>query len=73
MNLIAAVDKNWGIGIDGRLLVSIPKDQKLFRDETLGKVIVMGRKTFESLPASQPLYGRTNIIFAHTDETHSRD
>ena len=45
MNLIVAADKNWAIGNRGRLLVTIPEDQKLFRQETLGKVIVMGRKT----------------------------
>ena len=48
MKLIAAVDKNWAIGNKGQLLVSIPQDQKMFRDETMGKVIVMGRKTLES-------------------------
>ena len=47
MNLIAAVDKNWAIGRRGQLLVSIPGDQQLFRQETVGKVIVMGRKTLE--------------------------
>ena len=41
MNIIVAVDKNWAIGKDNHLLVSIPKDQKLFRDETLGKVVIM--------------------------------
>ena len=55
MNLIAAVDKRWAIGNKGQLLVSIPGDQKLFRDETLGKVVVMGRKTLESLPGGRPL------------------
>lgn len=64
MNLIAAVDKNWAIGNKGGLLVQIPTDQKLFREETLGKVVVMGRKTFESLPGKQPLYGRVNIILS---------
>ena len=59
---MAAVDKNWAIGLGGKLLVTIPHDQKRFRDQTLGKVIVMGRKTLESLPAGQPLYGR---IAAH--------
>ena len=49
MNLIAAVDKNWAIGKKGKLLVSIPGDQKLFREETMGKVIVMGRKTMERI------------------------
>ena len=41
MKLIAAVDKNWAIGNKGQLLVSIPQDQKMFRDETMGKVIVI--------------------------------
>ena len=54
MNLIVAADKNWAIGNRGRLLVTIPEDQKLFRQETLGKVIVMGRKTMESLPEARP-------------------
>ena len=55
MNLIAAVDRNWGIGKNGRLLAAIPQDQRLFRDETLGKVVVMGRKTLETFPGGQPL------------------
>ena len=36
MNLIVAVDKNWSIGNQGQLLVSIPEDKRLFREETLG-------------------------------------
>lgn len=48
MNLIVAADKNWGIGKDNKLLVSIPSDMKFFRQETMGKVVVMGRKTLES-------------------------
>ena len=64
MNLIAAVDKNWAIGNGGRLLVSIPEDQRLFREETMGKVVVMGRKTLESLPGGQPLHGRTTVVLS---------
>lgn len=45
MKLIAAVDKNWAIGNKGQLLVSIPQDQKMFRNETMGKVIVMDENT----------------------------
>lgn len=62
MNMIVAVDKNWSTGNQGQLLVSIPEDKRLFREETLGKIIIMGRKTFESLPGKQPLYGRINIV-----------
>ena len=69
MNMIVAVDKHWAIGSRGQLLVSIPHDQKRFREITLGKVIVMGRKTFESLPGGQPLYGRTNVVLSR-DESY---
>ena len=62
MKLIAAVDKNWGIGRNNRLLVNIPEDMQLFRQETNGKVVIMGRKTFESLKEKSPLYGRKNIV-----------
>lgn len=62
MNLIVAVDKNWGIGYQNKLLVSIPEDMKFFRSETSGKVVVMGRKTLESFPGGLPLKNRTNIV-----------
>lgn len=62
MNLIAAVDKRWAIGKDGRLLVTIPADQQMFLRETTGKVVVMGRKTLESLPGGQPLGNRVNLV-----------
>lgn len=62
MNLIVAVDKNWGIGYQNKLLVSIPEDMKFFRQETGGKVVVMGRKTLESFPNGLPLKNRTNIV-----------
>ena len=48
MNLIAAVDKNWGIGNKGDLLVRIPLDQQMFRKDTLGKICIMGRKEYMS-------------------------
>ncbi|MCM1467507.1 MAG: dihydrofolate reductase [Alistipes sp.] len=68
MNLIAAVDKNWAIGKNGDLLVSIPEDMKLFRTETTGKVIVMGRKTLESFPGGNPLKNRTNIVITQNPD-----
>lgn len=69
MKLIAAVDKNWAIGKEGKLLVSIPEDMKLFRGETGGKVVVMGRKTLESFPNGRPLKNRVNIVLT-TDENY---
>ena len=68
MNLIVAVDKNWAIGHKGKLLVTIPADQKLFREETKGKVVVMGRKTLESLPSGQPLRDRTNVVITRNEQ-----
>lgn len=68
MNLIAAVDRNWAVGFQGNLLVSIPADQKMFREETTGKVIVMGRKTLESLPGGQPLANRTTIVLSRNSD-----
>lgn len=65
MNLIVAVDKNWAIGRNNKLLVRIPSDQKFFRQETTGKVVVLGRKTLETFPGGLPLKNRTNIILSH--------
>ena len=64
MNLIAAVDQNWAIGNKGQLLVRIPGDQRMFRQETLDKVIVYGRKTLETFPMGQPLDRRINIVLS---------
>lgn len=64
MNLIAAVDENWAIGNKGELLITIPADHKLFRQETMGKVVVYGRKTLATFPHGLPLKGRTNIILS---------
>lgn len=68
MQLIAAVDKNWAIGHKGQMLVAIPADQKWFRQETMGKIIVMGRKTLLTLPGERPLDGRINLILT-TDKS----
>lgn len=62
MNVIVNVDKNWAIGKGNKLLVSIPQDMKFFREMTMGKVVVMGRKTLESFPGGQPLKKRENIV-----------
>lgn len=64
MNIIAAVDNNWAIGNREKLLVSIPNDQKHFREETTGKVVVLGRKTLQTFPQEQPLQNRINIILS---------
>lgn len=62
MKAIVAVDKNWSIGKDGKLLARIPADQKFFRSMTTGGILIMGRKTLESFPNGQPLPKRINIV-----------
>ena len=64
MKLIAAVDSNWAIGLKNQLLVQIPADQKFFRQTTLGKIVVMGRRTLQSFPNGMPLKQRTNIVLS---------
>ncbi len=73
MNLIVAVDENWAIGKDNKLLVSIPADMKFFRQTTTGKVVVMGRKTLESFPNGLPLKNRTNIVLTRNADYRVKD
>ena len=60
---IVAVDKDWGIGYHGELLERIPEDLKNFKRLTSGHTVVMGSKTWYSLPR-KPLPNRTNIIIS---------
>ena len=60
---IVAVDENWGIGFNGDLLEKIPADLKRFKELTTGNVVVMGRKTWDSLPI-KPLPNRMNYIIS---------
>ena len=71
--MIVAVDNNWAIGCKNRLLVSIPADHKFFRQETTGKVVVLGRKTLETFPQGMPLKNRTNIIMSTNPDYHVKD
>lgn len=61
ITLIAAIDDNRLIGHDDKLPWHIPADFKHFKETTLGHPIVMGRKTYDSLP-KRPLPGRTNLV-----------
>src|SRR5664279_953713 len=63
LSLIAAVAKNRVIGNNNQLLWHLPEDMRHFRETTRGKPVIMGRKTWESLPDSfRPLPGRLNIV-----------
>ena len=68
MNIIVAVDKNWAIGYQNKLLNSIPEDMKFFRETTTGHVVVMGRKTLESFPNGRPLKNRTNVVITRRQD-----
>lgn len=63
LSLIAAVARNRVIGKDNQLLWHLPEDMKYFREVTRGHPVIMGRKTWESLPEKfRPLPGRHNIV-----------
>ena len=62
MNLIVAVDEKWGIGCDNDLLASIPGDMQSFKEKTTDGVVVMGRRTLESLPKQRGLPKRINYV-----------
>ncbi len=69
LSLIAAVAANGAIGHQQDLLCHLPNDLKRFKAITLGHTIVMGRRTFESLPKGA-LPGRTNIVVTHNTDLH---
>lgn len=69
LSLIAAVARNRVIGKDNQLLWHLPEDMKYFRETTRGKPVIMGRKTWESLPEKfRPLPGRHNIVVSRNPD-----
>lgn len=64
ISLIAAVDEQNGMGKNNQLLCHLPSDLKYFKAQTIGKPIIMGRKTFESIGKALP--GRVNIVLTRT-------
>lgn len=65
MNLIAAVDENWGIGKNNDLLFRIPEDMKFFRSKTIGKNVICGKNTLLSFPGGNPLPDRKHFVLTH--------
>ena len=65
MELIVNVTENWGIGLRDRLLVSISADLKRFRALTMGKTVILGRRTLATFPGGKPLKNRENIVLTH--------
>ena len=72
VTLIAAIGKNNALGKDNTLLWNLPADMKHFRDTTRGHTVIMGRKTFESLP-NGPLPKRENIVITRDKEYYRPD
>ena len=68
LKAIVAVCDDWGIGLDGRLLVDNREDMRHFVRSTRGGVVIMGRKTLESFPGGRPLRGRHNIVVSSRDD-----
>lgn len=73
MRLIAAVDRNWGIGYQDDLQFRIRSDLKRFRQLTVGGIIICGRKTLMSFPAGKPLDQRVNIILSRSTSFVAED
>lgn len=64
-SLIAAVGKNRELGKQGKLVFRIPEDMEFFKETTMGHKVLMGRKTWESLP--KKLAGRKNIVVSRNE------
>ena len=70
--LIAAVARNGVIGHANELVWKLPEDMAFFRRSTMGNPVIMGRKTWESIPARfRPLPGRTNIVVTRQPDWHA--
>lgn len=69
---IVCADKNYGIGCNNELLIHIPEDLKHFSRMTSGGTVIMGRKTYESLP-NAPLPKRINLVITRNNPTGSPD
>lgn len=75
VNLILAMCRGGAIGFNNQLILHSKEDMKHFKTMTTGGVVVMGRKTYESLPNKKPLPGRVNVVVSKTlspDEMHSQ-
>ncbi|WP_315121161.1 dihydrofolate reductase [uncultured Clostridium sp.] len=72
MILVFSVDNNWNIGYKGDLLYKISEDLKRFRKLTENNIVIMGRRTFESLPDKKALPNRINIVITENKEYKGR-
>lgn len=70
VSAVVAVNSNWGIGNNNQLLYHIKEDMKRFKKLTENNVVIMGRKTFDSLPNRTPLSNRINVVI--TTDKHKQ-
>ena len=68
ISMIVAMGRNRAIGKGGDLIWHLSADLRHFKEVTMGKTVVMGRKTYESLPHKRPLPGRRNVILSERME-----
>ena len=68
MNVIVAVDENWGIGRNGDQLIYLREDLKRFKALTMGHPVILGRKTMATFPGGRPLKGRRNLILSRSPD-----
>jgi len=74
ISLIVAKDDHNGIGKDNDLLWHLPADMRFFRETTIGHIVLMGRKNYESIPEKfRPLPGRLNMILTHNKSFQASD
>lgn len=67
MNIVVAVDSNWGIGYNGTQSVVVPEDRKHFRQVTGRGTVIVGRKTLADFPGGRPLKNRRNIVLTRDE------
>lgn len=70
LQAVAAVDDNWGLGFEGRLLARVGPDLQRFKQLTLGQRVIYGRKTLSTFPGEKPLPGRQNVLLTHDTRFH---
>lgn len=72
LNAIVAVCDDWGIGLDGGMVVENRDDMRHFVECTTGHAVLMGRRTLESFPGGRPLRNRRNVVLTR-DPSFSRE
>lgn len=70
MNIIVAVNSDWGIGCDGTQVITLPEDRRFFKEKTTSGTVIAGRKTFEDFPGALP--DRKNIVLTKDKTFHAK-